>query len=408
MSRLYKTTVLGLILFSVLSLFMSIPPEWNYRTAADEGTYYFYATSVSKYGLSMIPEIGKAFVKSERLRLQPNPLRVGHILATASWYRVFPQTYVSLARFSFVCFVLFLAASFFFSRKLLGEDVAYIFTLLLSSSPLLMAMGRRALSDMHANLFCGLAIWLFLCFLRDRKHTVYALFLLAFTLAILARESSLVAWPFFVLGLLAWKYIYRNDVPLPYLAGIILIPAVIIGVAYIFLFGGISVSIGLFKTLFITHADPAKQISPYALAFCSGPWFRYLIDFVVLSPLTMLLFIAYTGYRIMAKNIDWQFAYFLGYFLLIYAFFSCLKESKVVRFVISLDMVITLFAALGLWEFFRFKRAEMRVHFVLVSAVAIFFINYLNFIETFYVRDVYDPVTYNLLSVQKMVPRLNR
>jgi len=404
MSRLYKITVLGLVLFSVLSVFISIPEESVYRTAADEGTYFFYATSVSKYGLSMIPEIGRVFVEREHLRLQPNPLRVGHILAISSWFKIFPQTYVSLACFSFLCFVLFLVVCFFFSRRLFGEDVAYVFTLFLSSSPLLMAMGRRALSDTHGDLFCGLAVWLFLDFLHNRKNAVYGLFLIAYSLAILARESSFVVWPFFVFGFIAWKYIYKNNVSLSYLAGIIFIPAVIVGTAYVFLFGGIKTSIDLLKTLFVTHADASRQVSRFAIMYCSGPWYRYLIDFIILSPVTILLFLAFAGHKVLVRDMDWPVAYFLGYFIMMLAFFGSLENSKEIRILINLDMVVMLFSALCLWELFRFKKSEMSVHFVLIASVSVFFVNYVNFTELFYYRDIYDPISYALLWAKKIVP----
>jgi hypothetical protein len=41
---------------------------------------------------------------------------------------------------------------------------------------------------------------------------------------------------------------------------------------------------------------------------------------------------------------------------------------------------------------------------ILIAAVAIFFVNYLNFFEVFYVKDVYDPISYALLSAKKIVP----
>jgi len=285
MTILHKIVIAGLILFAVISVFFTIPAESNYRTGADEGTYYSYATFLAKNGVGAFPEIAKAYVASYTAQLQPTPIRVGHILATVLWFKALPATYVSLARFSFFCFFVFIVISFLYCRKHFGADVAYIFTMLLSSSPLMMAMGRRALSDMHGNLWCSLVVWLFLDFLRDKKKLTYCFLLLAYSMAILVRESSLVLGPFLLGMFLLSKYVYRNQVKISYLVGIVVVPAFVVGSIFCLVFGP-SVAWSLFMTLFKVHGD-SGQASQYATQFCSGPWFRYLIDFISMSPVTV-------------------------------------------------------------------------------------------------------------------------
>ncbi|MDD4872419.1 MAG: glycosyltransferase family 39 protein [Kiritimatiellae bacterium] len=393
-----------LTLFSVLSVFLTIPSEGRYRIAADEGSYYFYASSVGKYGPSMIADIGRAYVRSDKAKLQPSPLRVGHILAITFWLKIFPTTYVSLARFSFFCFVLFLLCSFYFSRRHFGEDVAYIFTMLLSVSPLMMAMGRRALSDMHGNLWCGLVIWLFLDFLRYKKRFSFYLLLFAYSFSILSRESLMTLYPFLVIMFLVSKYVYKNELPLSYLAGIILIPVVVVGLVYVLFFGGVHGAWNIVSAVFIIHGNVAATTSQYALSYSSGPWFRYLIDFIVLSPWTFLLFLGFVGHKLISRDCEWRTVYFAGYFVTMLFIFTGVLYFKDVRFLINLDMVIVLFSAMYLLELFRQSKTEYQMRLVLISAVIIFFVNYVTFSEIFCVQDVYDPVSYDLLSAMKIIP----
>ena len=404
MSTFSKAVILGLILFSVVSVFLSIPSEEYYRTGADEGTYYRMASIVSRQGVWGIEDIGREYLKSEQAKLQPSPLRVGHILMTALWFNIFPQTYVSLAHYSFTCFIVFIAISFLFARKHFGEDVAYFFALLISSSPLMMAMGRRALSDMPGNLWYGLVIWLFLDYLRDKSNVTYGLLLVVFSIAILARESALMVWPFLVVMFLVSKYLYKNDLPVSSLVGIVVVPAFMVFTVYAVLFGGIVETFRLLSSVFMLHGDSAAQTSKFSIVFCSGPWFRYLIDFIVLSPWTLLLFLAFVGHKLISRDLMWNEVYFAGYFAWIFFVHTCVVYFKDVRLIINLDMVISLFSVLCLMELFRQKKSENRLLLMMGSVTVIFFINYSNFLEVFYGKDVYDPISYALLAAKKIVP----
>lgn len=404
MSRIYRVIIICLVLFSVVSVFISIPPEDNFAKFADEGHYFNFASLISKNGVSEFPKVATAYIDKKEARLFPPPLRVGHILATALWFKIFPPSFVSLARFSFLCFVLFLMISFYFARKHFGADIAYIFTLLLSSSPLMMAMGRRALSDMHGNLFWGLTVWLFLDFLEKQDRLKYVIFILALYLSILVRESSAVLAVFIAVFFFIYKYNYKRSLSNFYLLGILVLPVILVGATYIILFDGISNAVSIVGVVLGTHADFSAQTSKYALLFCTGPWYRYIVDYLLLSPFTTLLFIGYFFHKLLSRKIEWGAAYFMTYFAIVFVILSNLKYSKVVRFVINLDMVIALFSAFSLYELLRQKNGERQARLVFLAAAAIFFINYGSFINIFCVNGVYDPVSYWLLFIRKFIP----
>jgi 4-amino-4-deoxy-L-arabinose transferase-like glycosyltransferase len=323
---------------------------------------------------------------------------------TALWLKVFPNNFVSLARFSFFCFVLFLIISFYFSKKYFGQDLAYLYVLLLSCSPLTMTLGRRALSDINANLFWTLSVWLFLDFLVGKKKGKFVIFLLVYSLSIMIKESSVVLLIFFVFSFLLYRYKYKQEISNLYLLGLFLGPIFLVGGSYIFLLNGLSNFISLIKTLLNLHFGTGTQTSEYALLFCTGPWYKYIIDYLLLTPFTTILFIGYFFHILFSRKFDWKIMYFMIYFVIIFAVFSSARYTKVVRLVVNLDIVISLFATLALYELFRHKDKQRQTYLVLTAAVVIFFMNYLNFLYLFCTQNIYDPVSYLLLRAKKIIP----
>ena len=53
--------------------------------------------------------------------------------------------------------------------------------------------------------------------------------------------------------------------------------------------------------------------------------------------------------------------YFLLYFVYVYRVLSCLAHSKVVRYVVNLEMVMALFAVLMLMEVFKGPEVEKAI-----------------------------------------------
>ena len=224
MPRLFYLVALSLIVFSILTVFAAIPAEYDFFKDADEEYYFRYANAILKNGLKEFPILLKWYVENKEAQIHPNPMRVGYLLAAVLSFKTFGAIFSSLAYLSFFSFLLFLFVSFYFSKKYFGKDIALLYTLLLSSSPLMMAMARRALSDSFGNLFWGFVIWLLFDFLIQKNRIQYILFLLLCAFCIMIRESSIILVLFFALFFCLYKYIYKKDISNIYLWGIIFIP----------------------------------------------------------------------------------------------------------------------------------------------------------------------------------------
>ena len=156
--------------------------------------------------------------------------------------------------------------------------------------------------------------------------------------------------------------------------------------------------------MFIFHGDPLSEVSRDAVMFCSGPWFRYLIDYIALSPFTTLFFIGYLAHKALQRDAEWRIVLLAGYFISIFLFFAVIMHFKEIRFLIHLEMVVVLFAVLFLIDVFRQKRLRNQALLVLVSSVLIYFVNYKTFSDVICAADIYDPVSYEILSVLKIIP----
>jgi 4-amino-4-deoxy-L-arabinose transferase-like glycosyltransferase len=403
MRRFHYAIIICLILFSVFSVYFLIPDENSFAKDADEGYYLRFASIVAERGIVAFPPLIKSFNDNVSEQIYPLPSRVGHIMLTALWFKIFGAGYVSLAKFSFFCYLSFILICFYFSRKFFGKDISYIFCLFLSSSPLLMAMARRALLDSSVNLFCGLAIWIFLDFLITRKNYKFFIFLLIFAFSITVKESSLLLTIFFVTSYLVHKYYFKNAIPQGYLLGIIFVPLIIVCISYIVLLGGIT-NVSAFIKIFSSRYLGVDKLAPYTILFCSGPWYRYIIDYLLLAGPTTLLCIGYLGFILATRRWDSKIAYFLSNLLVIFTIFSNFNFPKVVRYVMTLNTPISLFSVLMLYELFRQNDTKRQAQFVFISAIAVFFINYGNFIHLFGLHDIYDPVSYWLLLAHNMIP----
>ena len=394
---------LGLCIAGAVIFLCSHPLKANqFGPQSDEGYYYHYSNLVVQKGNNAFKELALWYSASDEARKHPAPSRTGYILLTAGLFKIFGPSYFLLGLVSTVSFLLFLAVCFYYSRKHFGRDVALLLTLFLSSSPLMLGLSRRALLDSPINFLWGLAVWLFLDLLSYPALWKYALFILTLCFSMTVKEMSVVLIPFFVLAG-AWGRFKGRPIKVWQILGIIFIPVFVVLFFDAGVLGGLEplrlAATGGFKTHFYI------QPSPYAAYFCSGPWFRYVMDFLLLTPLVTILFIGYCFVFVCERGAgDWKQKYFLGYFVFIYAVMSSLMHSKVVRVVVNLEMVMALFAVFMLMRLSARYPLERRKTWLLYTAFAVFLFNMEGFLRLFYFSGLLDPISYHLLALRGFIP----
>lgn len=386
------------LLIIVLAVFLAgaTIKQVQFVSGADEGYYFNYASFIAAKGVSGLSGFFKGYLQNTEAWLFPNPLRVGFIALSGAWLKIFGSSMMNMAYLSLFCYFLFLLVSYYFAGKYLKAHLRVLFIALLAFSPIQMAMGRRALMDSAVNLFSVLSIWLFWDFWKRKKRLGLVLFVVASAFNILVKETGALLNFAFLAFLAVNKFIYKEKTGLRDFASVLIFPPLLAGLAFF----ALGCAGFLAPVAGIILSSPANN--HYAINFGSGPWFRYLIDFMLLSPWTIILAIGFIFYLFLTRQEN-KFAVYLSFFSL--AMLILLNMfTKNVRYAMVLDMPIRLFALLMLEQIsnMALKRHAAALLSVLVILIALF--DYLNFYSLFVSGNIYDPVTFSLLQAKQIIP----
>lgn len=369
----------------------------RFAAEADEGYYLKYASYISGKGLLGFKDLFKEYVRDQKNWLSPSPLRIGFIVLSSLWLKVFGQGLLGLAYLSLLCFCLFLFVSFYFTSKYFDRSTAVLFTVLLAFSPLNMAMARRALTESAFSLLCALSIWIFFANFKGRSRAKLFFFILIYSFSILIKETAVLLSLAFIAFLTLERLVFKKAVRLSDLLSVSLFPLLIVGTVYISL-GGLTQTLESIKIIL----NPPVN-NPYASLFGSGPWYRYLIDYMLLSPWVLILSIGYIFYCLSLKERQEIDLYFLTIFIVTLLLFNIFTKN--VRYVILLDMVIRLFSLLMLKGLFA-KRLSSQKALVLITGIVIVIagFDYINFYNLFFQAGIYDPASLWLLKAKRLIP----
>src|SRR5262249_12465965 len=123
----------------------------------------------------------------------------------------------------------------------------------------------------------------------------------------------------------------------------LLVPPMLVFVIYVLVLGDASWAPAMFKLLLGVNI---LQPTSYHLAYESGPWYSYLVDYLVLSPLFSLLFFLFCGYYLAQTDKSRPITVLLGFF--VYHLVLGAFLAKNVRYAVALDTVYRLCGALML------------------------------------------------------------
>ena len=330
----------------------------------------------------------------------PDPLRFGYFLLTSQWVALTGVSFRSLALFSLICFVLLLS-TFIFASRLFNKNFAALSVLLLAFSPLSMAMGKRALTDSLGNLFFGLSLWTYLGFLCEKRRGLFfSLFVVFYSYSILIRQQFILFEVFFLVVFFLFKYYYKKALPLAYAVVTVAAPLSIVGATWLFSSSGLADLLMLFK---IIRNMPA--VNPYSVYFCRGPWTRYLIDYLLLSPWVTLTAFFFVGYALLVNKTilkDPKVGYFLCALIIIYILLSSFDYNKNIRYALCIDTVMRITVVIMLREIFKGKKFMGDIVFGLIVLLCL--VDFLSYQYLFVTSNVYDPISYRLLKARLMIP----
>ena len=380
--------------------------------AYDESWYRKYVHALDQGGLAAFPDICTAYLAdggdAQTIAKVP-PLRVLFVTAGYWWkcaeFGDAPPAdlnaeggpardpaLISLHRVATFFGCLGVLIAWIFSRRMLGEIEGFAVLALSACSPLLIHTSQHGLIDGVYGTCALLALWTLWKSMRDRAHPAWlAAFAISFSLLVLAKENALFpAAAIAVLLLFGHRLNFGTADRRHWLAAIAggLLAIVLITFAA----GGLRTMIDVYL-LFIRKV----QALPYAHETGDGPWSRYLIDLMILTPVT-LCFALGGGFR--ALRDDRRALGLLVFIAVSYIVMCNVRYGMNLRYTTIWDFPLRSLAALqavALVARFRHSRALLAV--VIAGLCAIDLAQYRHFFVKY---RLYELPTEDLLRAEKM------
>ena len=180
--------------------------------------------------------------------------------------------------------ILFLVLTAGFAGRLGGWRIGLCVMALMVCAPTQIHMGQHALIDGFFAFWATASLWLLWENLRRPNYGPWlALYGLSLTLLVLTKENAMFVYLGLLAALAANRWLQFGTIT-PSLLGISIIGPLAGVVILVFLCGGVVTFFDTYRLL-VSKAS----VLPYAIATGDGPWYRYLVDLLLISPLVFLL-----------------------------------------------------------------------------------------------------------------------
>lgn len=253
----------------------------------DENLYRAYVNSVIREGLSEYPAIVDHYIEVQETltgSILP-PTRFLYIFAGYLWHQVFgTEALAALHNVASLFSILTLVLSAIFAWRLKGRGFALGVAALMSVAPTQLHMSQHALVDGFFTFWALLCLWLLWENLRaPRNWRWLAAFALSLCLLVLTKENALFVFVALVVLVIVNRWLQFGMVTRELLLCMVAGPLLGV-VVMVFLTGGLETLI----TSYRLSVGKNYQLA-YAILTGDGPWYRYLVDLLLVSPVVLIL-----------------------------------------------------------------------------------------------------------------------
>jgi 4-amino-4-deoxy-L-arabinose transferase-like glycosyltransferase len=364
----------------------------------DEGIYSGYVRTAVKEGIWSYPDITRAYVKlqEERSDALVPATRIGFLLpasALAAIGHLDPR--VALHCVSLISSILLLFATAIIGYRLSSCSQMLLCTTLMAVAPLQIHLAQRSLIDGYFALWAILSAWfLWETLQKPEQHGWLISYGVSLFVLVLTKENAAFVFLALVAVLVIFAVCKLGRATLALIVVTAVAPALAVLVLAGFV-GGIREWIA-FYDMFIQKS----RLLPYPIRFQDGAWYRYLIDFTLLSPCV----VAFATGRIFqlerksAPDIFWSI--FLG---ISFVMMSSVPYGMSLRFAAYWDIPLRWLAASQISHLAgRFRRINpvfTATAVILILAVVDLFQYWRYFVNA----GIYDPVSFQLLHASQLI-----
>src|SRR5438477_3896657 len=304
-SGLRKIDIILLAIILAPGIFLRLPPHTFAASAAlhpiaslhpqpafneigfDEGLYREYVNALSKDGLGSYPDIVQGYIDVQKKlpgSILP-PLRFLYIFTAYLWHSIFgAEALDALYQVAAFFSMLTLALATAFAGRLRGPTWAVAIGALMAVAPTQIHMSQHALVDGFFTFWALLSLWLLWENLRRPHHwRLLVSFVIALMLLVLTKENSFFVWIALAGIAIANRWLRFGTISRELVVAMIIGPLFGV-VVLIFVAGGIDM---LFQCY---QLSVGKNFTlRFAVFTGDGPWHRYLVDLLLVSPIVLIL-----------------------------------------------------------------------------------------------------------------------
>ncbi len=266
----------------------AIHPEAAFKGVGfDEGLYRRYVNSVIRVGLGNYPAIVDNYIEVQKTltgSILP-PMRFLFICAAYLWHCLFgTEALAALHNVASLFSILTLLLATTLAWRLKGPAWALGVAALMSCAPTQLHMSQHALVDGFFAFWALLVLSLLWENLRaPGKPWLLVVYTISLSLLVLTKENSFFVFVALLALLVANRWFGFGSVTKELLVCTFAGP-LFGGVALVFLAGGFETLLTVYKL------SVGKNYSlNYAIMTGDGPWHRYLVDLLLVSPVVLLL-----------------------------------------------------------------------------------------------------------------------
>jgi 4-amino-4-deoxy-L-arabinose transferase-like glycosyltransferase len=389
--------LLGLIAAIMIRSLERVP----YLPASDDGYYLSFMTTVASDGISAFPGLFQRWNSTPADWVYPPPTRVAFIVVSAALSTVLGADITTLSWLSLLSHLGWTAINWAFARRHMSESFALALAALCGFSPLLLGLGRLALMDSFACLSATLAIWLFLEALEQPAVVRWrVLFGAALSVAILTKELSVLLAPPLVAMVLLERYVRKTPLSLVAFAITFGGAALMTGTIFVLAAGGLG---PLATTTQMVLSSP--KTNEFARQYCNGPWFRYLMDYLMLSPFPTVLGLMAAGSLVdRLRTKAWPRPEVLFLVLAVGLLVQQAPLIKNLRYMTVLELSLRFLALAWLFRVGKSLGAGSRVLCGVGIVTVLCALDWRTFEQFWVEKGGYDPLSIFLLQWRRIIP----